>query len=223
MPQISITTLEKIKSTPLTPELARNGRDITLEHAHDMMEVALHEAAHLVAAISAKGYISYVQICQTEKSKRYPAGSVQSAQILPSEDAFVSFAGVAQEWRIMSNKGDQGDQIDRSLPDQIQGVNESREADLNPLSILSAAQRFVADCEQVITYATVGILRLMTTKGRLEKARLNHLLKWLKPQVPPISKYLNAGALRHGVWNHDDLDDQRAYWLNQVQLCKHRL
>ena len=182
--------------------------------------MALHEAAHLIAAISARGYISHVQISQTLKPKRYPGGSVGSAQVLPAEDAFVSFAGVAQEWLIVANNPNREGSYDRSYADQLQGVEESREADINPLVVLRAAQQFVAECDQVITYGAVGILCLMTTKGRLEGRNLKHFLNWLRPQVPPIAKYLKTDRLNTGVWSPCGLDGQRADWLHQVKLCR---
>jgi hypothetical protein len=150
---LSIKDLDKIVETELTPALAQIGRNITDDHAVDMMEIALHEAAHLIAAISARGCVTGVQICQTLKPKRYPAGSVGSAQCLPVEDAFVTFAGVAQEWLIVANNPNHECSYDRSHADQVQGVEESREADVNPLVVLRAAQQFVADCDSAITHA----------------------------------------------------------------------
>jgi len=218
---LTVSNLDKIPTIALTPTLAQTGRDITDDHATDMMEIALHEAAHLIAAISARGCIHYVQICQTLKPKRYPAGSVGSAQDLPAEDAFVTFAGVAQEWLIVTNNPSHEGSYDRSHADQLQGVEESREADINPLVVLRAAQKFVADCDSVITYAAVGLLCLMTTTGRLDGRRLRHFLNWLKPQVPPIAKYLKIDRLKTGVWHQDDLDAQRADWLQQVKQCRY--
>ena len=174
MQKLSINELDKIPSIELTLDLARRGRDIPDDHAQALLGTALHEAAHVVGALACKGgCVLAVLICQSARPRRRAAGEVNSGGNSDRDDAFMTLTGYAWE----ELRGDI-----RRASDDLQGGKQIDRA--NWEENLQNARRFVVEQEQVIRYATVGILLLMTTTGRLDGKRMQKLVRWLRPQVP---------------------------------------
>jgi hypothetical protein len=170
MPILSINNLERIPLIPLTIELARGNRNLTDELATEKLKFALHEAAHLVAAIACpKSTIHFVHVHPTGNGWRGVGGRVQSDEKFEDEESFVSLAGHAWE--------EQHGDIATARGDYLRGFKPSYP------DVLNTARAFIVSHDHPIRYAATGILCLCTAKGELDGLRLKALVKWLRPQV----------------------------------------
>jgi hypothetical protein len=170
MPILSINYLSHIPLIPLTVELARGNRNLTNELATEKLKFALHEAAHLVAAMACpKSTIHYVHVHPTGKGWRGVGGSMRSDEKFEDEESFVSLVGYAWEEEhgdVATAKGDHARGFNPSYPD-----------------VLTKARAFIVSHDDHIRHAATGILCLCTAKGELDGLRLKALVKWLRPQV----------------------------------------
>lgn len=195
MPKLSVNNLDRITDIPLTIELVREhySRPMTDDEAQDRLDTVQHECAHLVAAIACKGaYIGNVQIYAPHVPRRKPAGRVESCGDLLEHEAFMSFAGYS--WEFKRHDGD-ARRADNDLED---GIRYARELGVPYQPIYDAADRFVnVAASQTIRDAAVGVVCLIPRDGMLRKGKLDHLVKWLRPQIQ-IPKYL-AGLNQNGI------------------------
>jgi len=170
MQKLSIQNLDQIPTIPLTAELAQRGITLSEELAASRLGYALHEAAHLVAAIACpRSTIHNLWVFPKVKRKRGVGGTMRSDECQPDEESFVSLVGYAWEelhGDVATAKGDYVRGCDPAYPD-----------------VLTTARIFVRDHDAVIRHAAVGILSLCTVQGLLDGARLKALRRWLKPQV----------------------------------------
>jgi hypothetical protein len=175
MQKLSIHDLDQIPLIPLTAELAQRGMSMSDELATSRLGFALHEAAHLVAAIACpRSTIHYVWVYPQVKGKRGVGGTFRSDECLPFEEAFVSMAGYAWE----ELHGD----VATAKGDYTRATTEHP----NHLEALTTARGFIVAHDTVIHYAAVGILSLCTVKGGLYGDRLKALRRWLKPNIKPF-------------------------------------
>jgi hypothetical protein len=179
MSKLSTNELDRIPYVPLTLELARGGREMSDEAAKDRMQTAMHEAAHLVAAIACKSTIIDIELEPYKKSRPGTAGRANTVELLEWHTAWVYFAGAAWE----KYNGD----IERANDDLTGGIQAAIAAGTVPFDLFCEVAEFVEmDAEQVIGYAAVGILMLMPKNGKLERKKLAALVSWLKPYVPAL-------------------------------------
>jgi hypothetical protein len=168
--KLSINDLNLIPTIPLSVELAARSVDLTLDQAKDRVCTALHEAAHLVAAIACpRSSIHYVWVHPKAKGKRGVGGEVRADECLPDEESLISLVGYAWEERhgnIVTAKGDYKRGFNFSYPD-----------------VLDTARTFIVSHDTLIRYAATGILCLGTAKGVLNGRRLKALVQWLRPHV----------------------------------------
>lgn len=173
MQKLSIQDLDQIPLIPLTAELAQRGVTLSDELATSRLGFALHEAAHLVAAIACpRSTIHNVWVFPKVKRKRGVGGTMRSDECQPDEESFVSLVGYAWEelhGDVATAKGDYVRGSDPAYPD-----------------MLTAARIFVRGHDTVIRYAAVGILALCTVQGALDGDRLKALRRWLKPNIAPF-------------------------------------
>jgi hypothetical protein len=175
MQKLSIQDLDQIPLIPLTAELARRGITLTAELAASRLGFALHEAAHLVAAIACpRSTIHHVWVYPKVKGKRGVGGTFRSDECLSFEEAFVSMAGYAWE----ELHGD----VATAKGDYTRATTEHP----NHLEALTTARAFIMAHDTVIRHAAVGILSLCTVQGLLDGDRLKALRRWLKPSITPF-------------------------------------
>jgi hypothetical protein len=176
MQKLSIQDLDQIPLIPLTAELARRGITLSDELATKRTIAALHEAAHLVAAMATSSpYISSVVVHPKAKGPRGVTGTCFTAEVTAIEESFVSMAGYAWEER-------HGDAF-HADSDYARGCHE---CPTNYLDALHAARGFIVEHDTVIRHAAVGILSLCTVQGLLDGDRLKALRRWLKPNIKPF-------------------------------------
>ena len=187
MPVLSINNLDLIRTIQLNAALVRGKLDLTEERMLFKMKIALHEGAHLCAAIACpQSFICRVSVHPTGKGSRGIGGEIDSAEQYEDEDSFVSLVGCAWEEQpggdtsIAVNDYDMG--FDRRYPE-----------------VMDIAHEFVREHGTVIRYAAVGILSLCNTKGVLANRRLKALRQWLKPQIKPFRSrfFVPAYAVRN--------------------------
>jgi hypothetical protein len=155
---------------PLTVELARGDRKLTDELATEKLKFALHEAAHLAAAIACPhSSIHNVWVHPTGKGFRGVGGRVRSDEKYEDEESFVSLVGYAWE----------------ELHGDIATARGDYERGCNPFypDVLATARAFIVSHDTAIRHAAIGVLCLCTVKGVLDGQRLKGLVKWLKPQI----------------------------------------
>ncbi len=177
MPKLSVKNLDEILTMPLDEDLARWGRTMSNEDAKDRIRIALHEAAHLVAAVACNSSVRWVEIYVPHKSKNLPGGRIQSYERRELDSAFVSLAGYAWE----KNFGN----TNLARSDWERALSESRPYDVEIHDLLIQTEDYILGAGKIwVHYAAVGILGLCTVKGVLAGRRMQHLFNWLKPKIP---------------------------------------
>ena len=180
MPKLSVNALDHITDTPLNFELVRehHNRPMTDDEAQDRLDTALHECAHLVAAIACKASILHIELHAPHAPRGKPAGRVKSDGILLEHEAFMSFAG--HVWEFKRHNGD----ARRAVNDLKEGIDYARELGVPHQPIYDAADHFVnVSASKAVRDAAVGVVCLMPKTGMLRDAKLAHLVRWLRPRI----------------------------------------
>jgi hypothetical protein len=183
MPALSINNLDQLRTIQLNAALVRGKLDLTEERMLFKMKIALHEGAHLCAAIACpQSFIHSVSVRPTGKGLRGIAGDVRSDENYPDEESFVSLVGCAWE--------------EQPGGDTSIAVNDyERGYDPNYPEVMDIAHEFVREHGTVIRYAAVGALSLCNAKGVLANRRLKALRQWLKPQIKPFRSRFHVPGL----------------------------
>lgn len=153
--------------------------------------IALHEAAHTVAAIAHGVQISRIWVKSSCGSGRTILtkgrdGSVLTHPTDPHQDCFISLVGFAWEER----NGDP-----RLALNDIQQYNLSRPW------VRDDADQFVSHEYVNIHLCAAAILGLRTKQGWLERGRLAAMYQWLHPKVSHLKSYYEKGILApHEPW-----------------------
>lgn len=160
-----------ILTTPIEQALERTGRAMCAEDAEHYQAVALHESAHIVAAIACDGFVGGA-IIRPRKTTYAHQGSVNTAGLLPHHDAIMAYVGYA--WEELHGDVNMGSD----------DLDTGRQADPpNCLVNLQRARKLVvqADCE--IRYCATGILGILPKTGRLDGRNFKGLQDWLRPRI----------------------------------------
>lgn len=185
VPRYRPSDLPKIARTPLE-DLARVDSKMTDADVQIRVRTALHEAAHLVAAILRRGYVTGVDIHSPGRAARTGAyGGTGAVGILADDDAFHTLAGYAWEERYGV--------VARAESDLRTGRYFASSADRPFDVIMDEARRFVVAYEEVIRAAAAGILGLVPKSGYLKGRTLKHLLAWVRT-LKPTKRALRAAA-----------------------------
>jgi hypothetical protein len=152
----------------------------------DSTPIALHEAAHLVAAIAHGVQTTRVWVKTSKSSGRtiLSRGDDGHAVVHPHDlhqDCFISLVGVAWE--------EQHGKCKKSLGD-AQKFNFSRPW------VLEEARDFVVQEELNIRACAAAILGLRDANGWLEGRRLDEMLQWLRPKIKRRKSLYESGVLK---------------------------
>lgn len=175
MPKMKISDLKNldIRTTPL------------FDQEPDATPIALHEAAHLVAAIAHGVQTTRVWVKTNKGSGRtiLTRGDDGHTLVHPNDlyqDCFISLVGVAWEER--------HGQCKKSLGD-AQKFNFSRPW------VLEEARDFVVEEEPNIRACAAAILGLRDAEGWLEGRLLDEMCQWLRPAIKRRKSLYESGEL----------------------------
>lgn len=171
MPKYKPSDLPDLFGIPLA-KLAQRERPASPTEITRRVAVALHEAAHLVAAAYSGSHIYRLQINHA-RSRRDSDGVLHSVELLPDDEAFVSFVGYAWE----ELHGD----VELATGDLLAGKRSADEACMTHDDLLNEARCFVRDTDELIHIAASGILACLPSSGILQGRTLEKLVERFRP------------------------------------------
>ena len=151
----------------------------------DATQIALHEAAHVTAALAHDVHINRIWVKTTQGSgmttlTRGHDGHAHVCPNDPHQDCFISLVGVAWEERYGQTK----------FPlDDASYFNFSRPW------VLDDAREFVINEYRNINACAAAILGLRDQKGWLSGIRLNAMCNWMRPQLKKRRSLYEIGTL----------------------------
>lgn len=182
MPQMSIKELPNLNSSNVHNLLNMN---------KEAEAIALHEAAHTVAAVAYGVHISRIWVkstfgCGKSILTQGRDGCVITLPNDAHQECFISLVGFAWEERFGNPHS---------------ALNDVKKYNLSRPWVRDDADQFVSYEYITIHLCAAAILGLRTKQGLLETGRLAAMCQWLRPKVRPLKSYYEQGVLApHEPW-----------------------
>ena len=174
MPQYRPEDLDEFVEVPLDV-LARTAPSMSEAEVKERKDAALHEAAHLMAAICYRADVSEVTLTTTgRETRRKPAGSVQVSVKRVEHDAIISYVGLA--WEELHGEAR------RAGPDMVEGDRLAAEpwCEGTRDDLLTKAREFVLIGDRAIRVVAACLLAVTPKSGVLRGRTLKRLLAILR-------------------------------------------
>ena len=176
-PRLDLRALHMSNTGEIPEGLIRWAPKLTDAEKTERFDMALHEAAHFVAACACpRSMISNVFIHPTGRTTRAYGGRVHSVEVLEEEEFFVTYAGVAWEKMRGTNGGK-----------EWRARSDIERAQFSPVSdkpaVEYAACCFMIDNAMVIWAVAVGFLSYCRTDGNLDGSKLKEIEHWTRGMV----------------------------------------
>lgn len=179
MPKLSV------KDIPTLPAIAEQ----LLAEEADAACIALHEAAHFVAAVSMRAVIDEVWV----KARRGSGVTISTAGADgltgvftsdPHKDCFVSLVGAAWDVRALG-----------AAEANITAHHDMQKHNFKRPWVFDDAQSFIEEELNLIHHTAAGILGLRTAQGWLKGGRLNHLTTWVRLRAKRRKSHYEKGEI----------------------------
>jgi len=212
---LKMSQIDQVRQIPLDATLVRQWVQCSDDHAQEIINAVLHEAAHLTAAIACRSCA--IDLYIHPRPQHAGAGSISSADLLPEHEAFISIVGLA--WECETHPDDPYGGLDdkRRFGNELKSAQEY--VHVTEEEMLELARHFVSvDAKSVIYDAAKAILCYLPKNGHLGHAKLKLIRNWLKPRIPTYDT-LKANAAKRSMVNVSPLTPRSA--IAKLGVCPH--